>query len=1085
MRFLALMVALLVPAGAWAVGATAPVVAPVPGWVQALTAPAPVVRDPNRSMQDVLRNEQVRVVPGGNDFYFNDVLRIQTSQGLSDFGTVQLEWNPDTERPVVHRLLIIRDGKTIDVLASGQTFTVLRRENNLERAMLDGTLTAVIAPEGLQVGDMIDFAYTIEHRDPVMAGHVETLFLSPMASHPARLFLREIWPAGKTMQWRVTEGLDKPGVTTGPDGGQLVLDMKNVDPPMTPRLAPARFGDVGQLEVTDFASWHEVAALFAPLYVKSATLQPGSPLIAEAARIRAAAKDPKQQAALALQLVQDKIRYVFLGMDQGGYVPAAADRTWARRFGDCKGKTVLLLALLHELGLDAVPALVSVDDGDGLDQRVPTTGHFDHVMVRLSLGGKVYWLDGTRIGDRNLDDIAVPPFKWALPLSGTIEGLQALPSAPPVQPLVETTLSVDISAGIFTPIKVHGKMTLRGNAALSLREDIGDYSRERLEARMRDRWRSYFDFIDPQRIDFAYDDTAGVGRVTMDGTARLDWFRDQGIAGRHVRLGESQLSYEGDFARDPGPHRDAPFAVRFPVFETLDETILLPNRGAGFWFEGADIDRSIGGREWHRATRIEGDKFVMHTSERTLSDEMPASQAAATAAAMHDLAYDAVHLHTPVGYHWSVQDLAKRNEQTPEDASAYFERGWWRHIYGNDEGAITDLSECTKRDPKWPTAFAELALIYANKLNLDLYTTNITIAERLDPKEPIIYDARAALAVRQHRLPEAIDAYTQELALAPNEKRVLRARAEQYAKLNNYEKSIADYNDLVLSSPSEPAYYLGRWQDLIAQKKEKLALVESEGLVVKLPDLASVHRIRGYVLGLAGQHDEAVKEYDRAIALSPAAVEYVYRALAREPTDIKGKQSDIDLALKADPAYLPALLERGAIDLMTHDYAAATDAYAAAVRTSPGGTSALNARAHAYAAMQRLDLAMADMDQLVQQHPGDPEWLNNRCWMKATHNLDLISAQADCAAALRIGPDYAEALDSMGFVLLRLGKFAEAKSSYDAALRVRPNEPSSLLGRAIAEQHAGDTTAAQNDRAAAKALRSSVETEFAGYGVAL
>ena len=49
--------------------------------------------------------------------------------------------------------------------------------------------------------------------------------------------------------------------------------------------------------------------------------------------------------------MQDKVRYVFLGMNTGGYVPADADVTWARRFGDCKGKTTLLLAVLHELGI--------------------------------------------------------------------------------------------------------------------------------------------------------------------------------------------------------------------------------------------------------------------------------------------------------------------------------------------------------------------------------------------------------------------------------------------------------------------------------------------------------------------------------------------------------------------------------------------------------------------------------------------------------------------------------------------------------------------------------------------------------------
>lgn len=73
----------------------------------------------------------------------------------------------------MNKVHIIRDGRRIDVLGAGQTFTTVRRETNLEAAMLDGTLTAAIQPEGLQVGDIINVAVTTEHVDPVLKGHVE------------------------------------------------------------------------------------------------------------------------------------------------------------------------------------------------------------------------------------------------------------------------------------------------------------------------------------------------------------------------------------------------------------------------------------------------------------------------------------------------------------------------------------------------------------------------------------------------------------------------------------------------------------------------------------------------------------------------------------------------------------------------------------------------------------------------------------------------------------------------------------------------------------------------------------------------
>src|SRR6202012_176033 len=99
-------------------------------------------------------------------------------------------------------------------------------------------------------------------------------------------------------------------------------------------------------------------------------------------------------------------------MDDGGYVPAAADQTWKRRYGDCKGKTALLLALLHGLGIEAEPVLVNSRMGDMLADSLPQLGAFDHVLVRAHINGHVYWLDGTHSGDRTLADLGSSVFHY-------------------------------------------------------------------------------------------------------------------------------------------------------------------------------------------------------------------------------------------------------------------------------------------------------------------------------------------------------------------------------------------------------------------------------------------------------------------------------------------------------------------------------------------------------------------------------------------------------------------------------------------------------------------------------------------------
>ncbi|MFZ8278353.1 transglutaminase domain-containing protein, partial [Staphylococcus aureus] len=83
-------------------------------------------------------------------------------------------------------------------------------------------------------------------------------------------------------------------------------------------------------------------------------------------------------------LVQDEIRYLFEGMNGGNYVPQKPADTWTRRYGDCKAKTLLLLALLRAMDIEAEPVAASMNLSGLVAQRLPSAGAFDHVLVRAT-----------------------------------------------------------------------------------------------------------------------------------------------------------------------------------------------------------------------------------------------------------------------------------------------------------------------------------------------------------------------------------------------------------------------------------------------------------------------------------------------------------------------------------------------------------------------------------------------------------------------------------------------------------------------------------------------------------------------------
>jgi tetratricopeptide (TPR) repeat protein len=1055
--------------------------APQAAWVTPVPVPPARVRDPGRSLQILLLSVQDRYDATGMDSFTETAMHIQTNQGLSDIGNTEIAWNPQTQTPVVHRLRVLRDGQWTDVLAK-QRFTILRRETNLDNAMLDGVLTAVVEPEGLQVGDVVDFAYSIHTMDPVLRGHAETLYYRSLLVRPNHFFARVTWPTGRPVRSQRGEGFAAPKLTVSGPNTDYVVDMADVEAPAIPQGAPARYGAADQMELSDLPDWAAAADLFSPYYTKASVLAAASPLQAEITRIAAASPDPAQRAALALQLVQDKIRYVFLGDNSGNYVPAAADLTWSRRFGDCKGKTVLLLALLHGLGIEAVPALVSTEDGDGLDTRLPTVGRFDHVIVRAVIAKKIYWLDGTRLGDRALDQIQVPPYYWALPLRPN-SGLEKLQVAPLAAPDEEVAFHADATAGLFTPATLRGEITLHGAAAEPFRIRVADMPRNELEVGMRKFWREYGDAVQPDHVDFAADAQTGDVHMSFTGHLRLDWLVNDGDLGRDLRLDVSRLEFAPDFDRAPGPHADAPFRVSFPLYRILTEDIALPNRGAGFIAFGRDIDRVSPIAHWHREAKIKDGVLHLALSEQTLAPELPAAAAPALADITRKLRDSVVFLHVNRDAPWTDQDFAVRDTMQLSDPDDLLERGrhrWTRHKL---DPALADFDGAAAAAPGNTKILVNRGLLQIDRGKNDLATADFDAVIAVDPAQAGAWYGRGRIAERQLKYADAVSDYSHALESRPNDAPSLSGRARAYRAQGDTTHALADFAEAIRLAPDNTANRLARINMLLAVKQGAQALQDADAFVAQSPHDPYAHWSRTAALHLLGRNAEAVTEVQSALAIKPSPGMYMDLAEARPASQTAEKLKDADAALRLDPHFAPALLLRGSLLMQTNATDAAVAAYQEAVRAAPSNPAVLSAAEQAFEKLQRHDLMLATLDQLVKLQPDSALWLNNRCWARATSGGDPTQALADCDAALKIKPDAPDALDSRGFVHLRLGQFAAAKQDYDAALKARPDLPTSLYGRGVALSLAGNAAAGSRDLDAARKHDPGIDKEFAGYGV--
>lgn len=803
------------------------------------------------------------------------------------------------------------------------------------------------------------------------------------------------------------------------------------------------------VEVSDYASWSELSNLMAPLYAKAATLPAQGPLAAELKRIRGLSDDPKVRVEAALALVQDRIRYVALAMGTGGLVPADASETWARRFGDCKGKTALLLALLHAVDIEAEPVLVSTAFGDGLDTR--------------------------------LDALAVPAFGWGLPVrAGASTLVRMLP--PPLQvPTQTVTIRMDASAGLTVPAPTRIEMLTRGDEAFGFNMGLASLTPDARDRALRDYWRERYDFIDVRTTGASFDAGRGEHKLTMEGTARMDW-----SGGRYETDGTG-VGYKADFTRSPGPGSDAPFAVPHPIFTTLTQTILLP-RASGFKVDGAgEVDQTIAGIHYRRHATIKQDVFTVERSERSVASEFPASEAIAGQAALRALAFKTLYLGVPAGYRRTKAEIAAALAVTPTTANEYNGRGFLYLDTARYDEAIADFTKAIALEPKNGLAFANRGIARVWKDDPGA-VTDLDAAAALEPRNAVVFRGRGLLAERKRAWPEAIAAYGRSLDLEPDNVFALHHRVSAYRAMGDDAGVLADTAALLKLRPGDVDVRLMRANLLRSAGRTEEALAEAVAIVAESPDDPYAHVVAGKIYGSYGRRVEAMAALDRALAIKPDDYVYLNRADVRAKDDLAGRRADVETVLRRNPTLPEALEAKAKLQQQAGDRVGAIRTWSAALASEPTHPRLLTGRGIAH--MEAGNSAAAEKDFAVARvHIGSgaeaTRLLNSMCWAKATAGVGLQSALADCDAALIKTPDVAGILDSRALVLLRLGRIDEAIAVYSRALAKRPDQPSSLYGRAAAWARKGDTARATVDAEAAMKIDPDVRDEFEGYGIKL
>ena len=205
-------------------------------------------------------------------------------------------------------------------------------------------------------------------------------------------------PALWDVNWK-SNGLDIKPQVEGPLAGDKkkylweVMDLPALIPEAG--MPPVRRSAVSlQFSPVEMKKWQDVAQWYRSLIVDR--IQANKDIVDFTIRLTRDCLSDREKLKKIYEFVRDKIRYIAIEIGIGGYQPHFAADVFSNRYGDCKDKVTLIMAMASSVGLKVDPVIISTYQNGKVDTVVASPVHFNHVIARAVLADEEeMWMDAT------------------------------------------------------------------------------------------------------------------------------------------------------------------------------------------------------------------------------------------------------------------------------------------------------------------------------------------------------------------------------------------------------------------------------------------------------------------------------------------------------------------------------------------------------------------------------------------------------------------------------------------------------------------------------------------------------------------
>ena len=349
-------------------------------------------------------------------------------------------------------------------------------------------------------------------------------------------------------------------------------------------------------------------------------------------------------------------------------------------------------------------------------------------------------------------------------------------------------------------------------------------------------------------------------------------------------------------------------------------------------------------------------------------------------------------------------------------------------------------------------AYLALSRLLARTGELEEALVEVERGSALDLHNERVAIFEARLRQRLDEIDLAIEGLSEFLERVPDSSSARMSYARMLVDAGRYDEALAEFERLVADAPDddEARFALG----LLFVQTERL-----DEAVQHLEAIPNSSSRRPSALFYLARIAESQQRFDDAIATYLRVRRGEHRLNAQIRVAILlAENGDLDTARRHlhgvrtlnTRERVRVLLAEGGLLMRAERYEDAMSVYDQSLEDLPGNTDLLYARGMLAERMDRLDLLERDMREIITREPDNAEALNALGYTLADRTDRYEEAYELIMRAIELKPDDHYIVDSLGWVLYRLGRHEEALEHLQRAMSITPDpEIAAHLGEVL------------------------------------